>query len=171
MAHRRSGFAKTIDHKQWDSSLHGQIVGLDIAEGVVGLGDIGSAVGQASTSLRWRGQVIMQLDTAGVDERVLVACGIIIVGADAFTAGAASVPSPIQQASDDWIWYGWLSATSGAEAAVFTDGLVDRLEIDSKAMRKVRIGETFAFVAEVADTADMGGTVDIMYGARELVGT
>ncbi len=166
---RRSGFTKTIGSKQWLSTLHGQIGSLDLAEGVVGLGDIGVSTGLSQTILRTRGLVHVELVASTSNERALVAMGIILVPDDAFSVGGVgAMPSPLQQGGDDWIWYGF-AAVSGLDGQT-ADPISADLEIDSKAMRKWREGETLAFVAEIADSVDQTGTMTMMYGARVLVG-
>ena len=62
--------------------------------------------------------------------------------------------------------------SSGAEAAIVAaSNLVDKIEIDTKAMRKVKFGETFAFTASVVAGVDSGGDVDLTYSVRVLEGT
>ena len=167
---RRTGFTKIIAHKGWSTIVHGQIASMDIAENVTAVGDVAGAVVAASTILRTRGIVFAQLDSTAVDERVTIAVGVIIAGERAVTAGVASLPGPLNQGADDWIWHGYLTVSSGAEAAINDNSLFDRLEIDSKAMRKVKEDETFVFMAQIADSLDQGGSVDLMYATRVLFG-
>ncbi len=167
---RFSQHSSTVAHKQWSTVMNGQIVALDLAEGTVAVGDIAGVFQGASTLLRTRGGLLIELDAAGAGERALVAVGIIIAGDRAIAAGVASLPSPVGQGEDDWLWHSYLTVTSNEEAAATTDYLTQRLEIDSKAMRKVRDDEGIVFMAEVAESADMGGSVNLMYGTRILLG-
>ena len=69
--------------------------------------------------------------------------GIGVTSLDAFTAGSGSLPAPFS----DMDWPGWLYHNMGAMKA--TVGAISitnrtepyRLEIDSKAMRKLRLNE------------------------------
>jgi len=131
---------------------------------------VGLAFTFAETILRTRGHVFLQLDSGGADERVLVAVGLIVVSTNAFTAGAASLPSPVDDGEDDWLWHSYLSLSVLAEVAISDQAMFQRQEIDSKAMRKVRPGEVLAFMAEIADVSDNAGTIDLMYGTRILFG-
>ena len=167
---RRSGFQKVIDQKEWTSALHGRMATLDLDEGDVALGDIGILLTLPVTLLRTRGRVMMSLDSGGLNEHVSVAIGIIVVSENAFDQGAPGVPSPVTDGQDDWLWHDYMQVTSGEETAIFSDYLVDRISVDSKAMRKLRAGELLAVVAEVADSVDQGGNVTITYGFRQLLG-
>ncbi len=164
MARRRGGRGPDYD---W-AGVCGAVVGADLAPGVDIIGSGSFVFATAGTLVRARGYVGGQLDTAGVDERVLIAMGLIMVSENAAAAGTASVPNPLDDAGEDWIWFGHLWMSSGAEAAVNENSLFDRKEIDSKAMRRVKVSETLVFVASVCDSADMGGTFDLQYGLRIL---
>jgi len=172
MARGRRGFGghtSVVGHKEW-TSADDTISAIDIAENFVGVGGTGLVATETVTLLRTRGSVGLQLDIGAVDERALIVCGIIIVNTPAFVAGAASLPSPVTEDSADWLWLGsaWLS--SGAEAAVVTDLYGQRLEIDSKAMRKFGVDETIVFIVEVAESVDQTGSFDVQYYFRVLVG-
>ncbi len=172
MAHRRrSGFQKTIDYKTWSTVLHGQIATLDLSEGAVAAGDVSGSFTDSQTILRTRGKVLMELNTSAVNERVTVAVGLIIVSIRAASAGVGSLPLPVDNGEDDWLWHDFLQVTSGQEAAIIDSYLVDRIVLDSKAMRKVRIDEAVVFMAQVADSVDQGGNVSLMYATRMLFGT
>ncbi len=122
------------------------------------------------TLTRTRGLVAGQLDAAAADSRVLVAIGLILADTRAVAAGAASMPGPASEGNAPWFWHGFLWLSSGAEAAVNQNSLFHRLEIDSKAMRKMKESQTVAAVIEVCDVVDQGGTFDVMLGARALFG-
>ncbi len=147
----------------------GTVTALDLAVNAVQIGTTGFVSEVSQTLIRVRGRVFGQLDIAGVDERVMVAVGLIVVSSEAFAAGAGSVPSPGSDSEAPWLWHDHLSMSSGAEAAVVTDAYFDRIQIDNKAMRRLKPNENIAFMAEVCATADMGGSLDLMYGLRVLV--
>ena len=158
-----------VAHKEW-LAVSAKIDGLDIAVGIVGLGNLGIQHSSAATVLRLRGSVFCELNAGAVNERVLVSVGLIVVGSNAFQAGAGSVPSPATDSDADWMWFEQLSVSSLEEGAVVNDALFDRVKIDSKAMRKVKPDDVVVFVVEVAQSTDQTGTVDLMYMFRELVG-
>jgi len=172
MARRRQfqGHTSSVPHKEWSAALKGQIVGMDIAEGVVGVGDGALAVALPFTILRTRGRVMLELNTAGAGERVVCAVGITVAGDRAVAAGVASLPGPQSQGEAPWLWHDYLTVSSGSEAAVISEFLVDRVTLDSKAMRKVRDDQTLVLMAEISESADMGGTVNLMYACRILTG-
>ncbi len=149
-------------------AMTGEIESLDIATATAGLGDTQINYVESQTLMRLRGQYAVQLDATAVNERALVAFGIIKVKTAAAAGGVATIPTPFTEPSADWIWYDYLWVSSGAEAAVVDDMLFARGQIDSKAMRRVKPDESIIFVAEIAETNDQGGTVDIMYGVRAL---
>ncbi len=155
---------------EWQA-VAGRITTLDLAEGSANVGTNGMVVSVPSTSMRIRGEVLVQLDAGAVDERACIAMGIIKVSNSAFAAGIGSIPNPFADAESEWVWHSFTSVTSMAEAAVGSDYIASRVVIDSKAMRKCKPNETFAFVAEVASSVDATGSVDLIYGWRQLFGT
>ena len=165
----RQGGRGTRLQKLW-VSIHQSTNGMDIAEGTTALGIAGGATLEKLTILRMRGLIGVQLDTSAVDERVLVVFGLIIVPTPAFVAGAASVPSPLTEDADDWLWQGSAFLTSLAEGAVATDFLSAQIPVDSKAMRIMSADETLILVAEIAESQDQAGTLDFAYSIRILQG-
>ena len=170
MARRRGGFDRVISQKSWVTTLHGQALNLDLAEGQVVAGDLALSIGESMTILRLRGHVFVQLNAGAAAERALVGVGIGLVSSTAFAAGVASLPSPVAEGGYPWIWHGYFSVSSGQEAAITDQWLVDRREIDSKAMRKMRQDQSLVLVAEIADSVDQTGEVNILYGTRVLFG-
>ncbi len=169
MARRVRGHTSSVSHKEWIGIADEQR-SINNAIATKALGPTGLVVGIASTILRLRGYAMITLDAGAVDESSTLALGIIIVGNSAFAAGAASCPGPQSQSSDDWIWHTYLSVSSLSEAAIQPDALFARVVIDSKAMRKAKVDETVIFMAEVADSNDQAGTIDLQYAFRLLSG-
>ncbi len=172
MARRRfAGHTSTVAHKQW-TGLSGNISSMDIAANTVALGSIGLLTGLPITLLRLRGSWFIELDETAVNERVTVAVGIISVSENAFgVGGVTAVPAPITDSSEDWIWWDAATVSSGDSAAIVnTHTLGQQRMIDSKAMRKLKPGDTLAFVAESSVVIDQGGSVNIMYSLRSLAG-
>ena len=79
----------------------------------------------------------------------LVTMGIILVTAKALAIGVTGIPNPNTDVGSDWIW--WDVGTWGEETSSSVIGRpisVDRLVIDSKAMRKVGLNMALVFVAQ-----------------------
>ncbi len=101
------------------------------------------------TVVRTRGFMQIESDQTSVQEDYSAAYGQIVVSDEAVAAGIASVPTPTSQSASDWHVY----AMQSQRLFVTTD--VGRLlstnmrsEIDSKAMRKVDIGQDLIGVVE-----------------------
>ena len=114
------------------------------------------------TLVRTRGEFVAFLSaSSAVTSGMFGALGIGVGTSTAFVAGAASLPGPITEMDwDGWLYHRILSFTSGVAIAgsVASDlnvmGTVlscIRLEIDSKAMRKLRIGDTIFAMLEVSE--------------------
>ncbi len=78
---------------------------------------------------------------AAATDSYLGSAGIAVVTLDAFNAGIGSVPNPETDADwDGWLWYSKIQLMGGITGDGAVAGVV-RTEIDSKAMRKVRIND------------------------------
>ena len=146
----------------------------DVDPGAAAVFVCGLQVVEAATVTRIRGRIGAVLDAGGLQEHVMLLAGITIVGSDAFAAGIA--PELFSAAGPDeasWVWQGSLFLTSGAEPAVVPDGLSASLEIDTKAMRRVKNLEVVALVVEIpAELAlDQAGVVDVIGFLHLLTGT
>ena len=103
------------------------------------------------TLVRTRGRIMATTDVSStLSSRCIVTAGIIKVTAAAL-AGSA-VPTPLADVGSDWLW--WDVFTIGdPEAATFPEIgstlSVDRISIDSKAMRKVGLNEVLIIVFEL----------------------
>jgi len=125
------------------------------------------------TLVRTRGSAMFQLEsaTSGLDG-FAGAIGIGVATSAAVTAGAASVPTPItEQAWDGWLYWNRLdlraASVMGSAAASDIDILnsvtaVQRFDIDSKAMRKLRVDDSIYCAIEVTEvgTAVMSWRID-----------
>ncbi len=121
------------------------------------------------TIMRIRGIIQVQLNAAAVNERALIAFGIGIVTTDARAAG--TVPDPAQEPEFPWMWYGYAAVSSLNEAAIQPDALSAILEVDTKAMRKVKPGQSVMLVGQVCSSQDQGGSFDVQAGLRFLLGS
>ena len=106
-----------------------------------------------STLVRIRGEISLWLEAVGTigDGYAEVDVGIGIVSADAFTAGAASMPSPALDKDWPWWWHSSMGAIVGFSVTESENtGPISQVRavIDSKAMRKIAPNETvFGVVA------------------------
>ena len=121
------------------------------------------------TLVRTRGELMMLLETSSLQGNGFHgAFGIAKATTAAITAGAASVPTPLTEEEwDGWIYHRYFSLLSGGTIAVATAAqqadqvnattAALRLEVDSKAMRKVEIFEGLYAAIEVVEfgTAQM----------------
>ena len=138
--------------------------GVDISTATGQFGTTASAVVLPQTLTRTRGRVSMTLNPAAVNETLTLLCGLVVVNSDALSGDAPEIFT----AGDDeasWIWQGSLYVDSGNETAVNENFLSDSVQVDSKAMRKLKPGNLIAFVFHVpaALRNDQGGTYKISY--------
>ncbi len=112
------------------------------------------AVTENFTVARVRGMMSIALSAYSADISLVGAMGMAIVSDQAFAAGAASIPGPWT----DIGWDGWFVWVPFAWEFAFTTD-IDRLigsvqvDIDSKAMRKIKIGDTLVVMAESSSAA------------------
>ncbi len=108
---------------------------------------------------------VIQVLGAGNGDGFLGAVGIALVNSDAFAAGVASVPGPQSDANwDAWMWHSYFDTR--VITATLADGVngpaaSQRIEIDSKAMRKWDLSETLVMVIEGTEQ----GTAQIKFNA------
>ncbi len=130
------------------------------------LGTTAQTVLTSQTLIRTRGRVGVTLNATAVDERTMLLMGLVIMNGDAFTVGGTA-PEIFTGVDDEasWIWQGSIYLDSGNEAAVNTNQLWGTVEVDNKAMRKLKPGQVIAFVFQTppALTTDQGGTYDLIY--------
>ena len=99
------------------------------------------------TILRTRIELFIVSDQLAVAEFQQGAFGLYVVSDLAFAAGAASIPSPVTDGSDDgWFVHQTFIGESSQAVEAGWNGM--RYTIDSKAMRKVPEGSIAAVVIE-----------------------
>jgi len=130
------------------------------------------------TMVRTRGEFNAFLTAAaGAPEGFFGAFGIAVASSAAVAAGVASVPTPIAEESwDGWLYHRYFSTIAGGvvDGTAATDDVqvnatsaALRLEIDSKAMRKLEIAQTIYAAVEVALTGT--ATLRVFMNSRILV--
>ena len=114
--------------------------------------------------------MLVKGDPAAADDDVVAGLGLGIVSSDAAVVGGALVPSPLADADwGGWIWHRYVPLLASAIGNDGTDiGVFDAIEVDSKAMRKIKVNETLVFIGAV-DNVDMTSVV-VTGGIRVLFG-
>ena len=130
------------------------------------------------TMVRLRGELLLTLTTAaGVNEGFNGAFGIAIGSTNGFAAGVASMEMPITEESwDGWLYHRYFSLLAGgaiqSSAAEDTDQVNSttaalRIEVDSRAMRKLAVDEVIYAAIEVAEIGTCSMTTH--FNSRILV--
>ena len=144
MAHsRRSSFPRTNGQRRqvsWEIGPSGSIATSISANSLIPVA--AESVLDKLTVMRTRGSLLVQYATGdAAAEGFQWAFGMCIVTQNAFGIGVTAVPDPIA----DIAWEGWFVYETGVvkQVAATLDqaeiGAGQRIEIDSKAMRKLRI--------------------------------
>ena len=151
-------------------------MGLSTIESAVNATAIGAnSLGftQAETILRCRGYVTASMDsTKQAGDEMTCTFGLGIFSSDAFALGATAMPEPSSDAVYPWLWWAQMhlhaEITGGTEAWGLTQQI---LQVDSKAMRRVKPSQTLGWVVQFADAAGAPAT-DVVFGqVRVLVGS
>ena len=115
------------------------------------------------TLIRTRGELVVYVTAVtNSGEGFFGAFGIAKATSAAVLAGVASVPTPAtEDAWDGWLYHRYLTIVSGGPIAAATAAQEQnqgnanlssmRLEVDSKAMRKIDVNEAFYAVLEVTE--------------------
>jgi len=107
--------------------------------------------GIGETVRRTRGLISISSDQFAAAEEQTGAFGMIVVNDLAAAAGAASIPSPVAEGSDDG-WFVWVPFSQSLSSLESTNSW--QYEFDSKAMRRVEEGFIIALMVENAHADD-----------------
>jgi len=102
------------------------------------------------TIVRVRGYLHIRSDQAAAPETYGVGMGFAIVSDQAAAIGVTAVPTPVTDKASD-LWFLYESMFGATIGDVFAGNMANRgegKEIDSKAMRKVDVGQDFVSVYE-----------------------
>ena len=144
---RRSGPTRT---KQWLAAPGLAVAGQ--AEGRF-FGSGGGQFGDPGTILRCRSDIVFSTFAGAVADDVTVSMGLAIVSAAAFAAGAVSCPDA-SNTSFPWLWWKAVTVIAQTTAREQPWGVSNHhIELDSKAMRKVKATETLVMCVELGSTA------------------
>jgi len=112
-------------------------------------GFVPSVLSIEETILRTRIELFVKSDQSAAVEFQQGAFGLYVVSDLAFAAGAASIPGPVTNGSDDG-WFVHQTIVGASEDTLGGGQYGTRYTIDSKAMRKVPEGSTIAIMIENA---------------------
>ena len=160
---------RKIDFKQW-TAIPGSSQNLTANATIAGPGFLSFSA--PATILRVRGYTQVAFLQAGLTlaDEVDVVFGMGVFSTDAVTLGATALPDPSAEPEYPWMWYGELSMYS--PNADFGDPMIQqRLELDTKAMRKVKPGESLVVVAQYVNASGIPGLRLIYPQIRVLIGT
>ncbi len=130
----------------------------------VGVNDL-----QSSTLIRTRGLLSVHFDPTTIADILQFGVGLGVYSDDAFVVGQTAMPGPLSDAGFDWVWH--KIVTFGPTFTATEDGtnILHNLwvDVDSKAMRKVKTNQSVAFIVE-AVVLSGGGSIDYSVSARQL---
>ena len=123
------------------------------------------------TLARVRGNWAVHMIPAAASDSMIIALGLIVVQISAFTAGAASMPSPATDLGAEWVWHQLIvmGPSVGTEDVTALDQF-QHGQIDSKAMRKIDSSEVLAFIwdgIQVAGVPTADGQAAIRTGVLQ----
>jgi len=102
------------------------------------------------TVVRTRGLLTLASDQIANGENQWIAYGHIVVKVTAQAIGVTAVPTPLSEGEDDWFVYEEFAQQIGVSSATSVFKIGGFKEFDSKAMRKVDIGDTIVTAVESA---------------------
>ena len=127
---------KRVTNMSWTGFVQPALQALPAASKVI----VGSFVLDTAfdeTLLRTRGAMLFNSDQIAAGEEVIGALGMILVSEDAFAAGIASIPSPVNDIDNDG-WVLWHPVVNQFRATQSSQQVISHF--DSKAKRIVRQG-------------------------------
>jgi ABC-type antimicrobial peptide transport system ATPase subunit len=95
----------------------------------------------------------------------------MVVDSKQRAVGVTSMPLPLSSNSEDFLWFGsqFMTVSSvGTATPHHTSYGMDRLEVDSKAMRKITLNQSLVLVSEIAQLDGTAGDVDFAINLRML---
>ena len=145
------------------------------ATGATIIGAGAASTGDGQTVVRLRGELLIWLSLAAASgDGYEGAFGVGIVHNPAFTAGVASVPTPITEVADEnWLYHRFFFVkapelfATGAEPAGRAGVGMFSAEVDSKAMRKFDSDMILYAAVEVAEVGT--ATLQVQFDSRVLV--
>ena len=100
-------------------------------------------------------------------DQAVIAVGLIVVTEEQLATGVGAISDSAADLDAEWLWHGFLLLQ--AQAANLEHGVVDRLTIDSKAMRRFKQTQSLAFVVSATSLSGTPAT-DVIIAVRQLFG-
>jgi len=124
----------------------------------------------AATLVRTRGHVTFRLRASGaINNSISGAFGMFVTTIEAFNAGIASLPLPLDDIENDWfVWepFTFWSSAAGGEGAGAYGRSIERT-FDSRGQRKLKAGDVLVGIVEgVQISATTGTIVDVNHQTR-----
>jgi len=169
---RRSGFSPRRTSsgvaRDWGQGPGGSNPTAVSATGQTILGAGISTTGSELTLLRTRGILswVMTGPPGSDGDGYFGAVGIGVVSEQAFVAGVASIPSPVDESQwNGWLWHQYMEIHA-TDISLGTGGLFHRVEVDSKAMRKFDASVVLVAVQEVTEIG--AASMNVFFDTRIL---
>ena len=151
---RHSGYRgqrATKRHTDWGFGPDMLNVAMSSSTKVIGTTSL--TIGEQQTVVRLRGLIHVNLLTAtAAGDGFFGATGIAIVNTDAFNVGVTAIPGPFTDANwDAWIWHSFFdvrAVTATIADGVNANAVSQRIEVDSKAMRRWDPADTMVWLVE-----------------------
>ena len=167
----RQGRSRTTPTgRGWEVGAGGSAVTTLSATGSAFLGSVVQPVGEKLTVLRTRGLFEMFLAATGASDGdgFFGAIGIGVASAAAVAVGIGSVPTPVTEAGwDGWLYHRFVGAHNPDITFGGSPAVLDRFEVDSKAMRKFDPFENLYAAIEVVEIGT--ATLHAFFDSRILV--
>ena len=155
----------------WNVGPGGTALASIVASGSQILGSGAAATTDGLTLVRTRGRAIFKVQSfTAAGDAFTGAFGIGIVTAEAFAIGITAMPIPVTDLNwDGWLYHSMVQVVAGDKTAGDVDftGATQILDVDSKAMRKLRLGDTIFAALELVETGIVD--MDFTFDSRVLV--
>ena len=157
--------------KTWFGSTTGTVISLSAQQIEIMSIGVGAASLHGVTLLRSRGELLVSGSPDAATDITVVGLGLIVVSEAAQSQGGLSIPGPINDVDADWLWHKFVPLDAVSATAVDFDNTFAsvRVELDSKAMRRVPTDSTVILVGE-ANTSTFPA-LTVIGGMRLLFGT
>jgi len=169
---RAHGFRTSAPQRQFvwsDILVRGAGATNGAAKTTGGVEALGVSIGGGVTLIRSRGTAIVHFDPTSIGDLMMVGLGLGVYSSDAFAVGSTAMPGPLSDADYDWIWHQVFTFGPAFSATEDGNDIGENLviEVDSKAMRKIKPNQAIGWIAE-GDILSGGGTFDFSVVSRML---
>ena len=155
--------------KSWIGISSSSPVALSTTQGLIVSVTLGEGT-KSSVLLRSRGNLLISAVPDAASDADMAAFGLIVVQQRAEIAGAGSLPGPFEDDGADWLWHQYvpLDANPDTAAASNSIGTNVRVEVDSKAMRRIPTDHAVVLMGELG--FGNFASVSVMGAVRFLFG-